>query len=89
MRALAASTVSIIHDSKQKSVVVMDFEGPGESVTKLGLSLADQLSDDLAQSAAGFRRNAAARTDRGYSKTPSRPVSASVFGHRHRNCARN
>lgn len=54
MRALAASTVSIIHDSKQKSVVVMDFEGPGESVTKLGLSLADQLSDDLTQSAAGF-----------------------------------
>jgi len=54
MNALAGSVARVVLNSKQKIVVVSDFEGPGEWVTPLGMSLADEFTDDLSKSASAF-----------------------------------
>ncbi|HKV49024.1 MAG TPA: energy transducer TonB [Candidatus Acidoferrales bacterium] len=47
MDALASSLIKAVDQSKQKSIVVLDFQGPGQSVTPLGEELADDLTKRL------------------------------------------
>lgn len=51
--ALAARTVEALHKAHTKSVVVLDFFGPGLKVTQLGRSLADQFSSVLSSASGG------------------------------------
>ncbi len=50
MQPLAAHMAAEINKSKQKSVVVVDFTGPGQKFTELGRALADNFSTALAKS---------------------------------------
>jgi hypothetical protein len=54
MDALASAMMRAISQSKQKTVMVLDFEGPNERVTALGQTLAHELSEALSRSATGF-----------------------------------
>ncbi|MGH9699926.1 MAG: energy transducer TonB [Candidatus Acidiferrales bacterium] len=54
MKALASRMATSISHSKQKSVIVFDFAGPGDQFTALGKDLAEELRGALAQSGATF-----------------------------------
>jgi len=54
MDELAAKMSKAISASKQKSVIVFDFSGPGDKPTALGQTLADQFSAALEKAARKF-----------------------------------
>lgn len=54
IQELASRLATSTSASKQKSVIVFDFVGPGDKFTALGTDLADQFSAALAQSANNF-----------------------------------
>lgn len=51
--ALAAQTAQALQKAHTKSVIVLDFSGPGFEVTQLGRGLADQFSSTLSAASAG------------------------------------
>lgn len=55
MQALAKEQLKAIAKSKQKSILVMDFQGPEEFVTPFGERLADVLSSELAKFTQGIQ----------------------------------
>lgn len=51
---LAAKVAEAISASKERNVIVLDFLGPGKGYSRLGKSIADELSEALARSSHGF-----------------------------------
>lgn len=77
----AAQMATAINNSKEKTVAVFDFVGPGKSITPLGQKLAEDFSETLAKSHGKFKvidRNAVLKS---FPKASPAPATATDEGY--------